>query len=303
MAPREARTLNNLHFLIISGLSGAGKTRVLQSLEDLGYFCVDNLPPGLIPKFAELCSQPENKLQRVALVIDVRGGEFFDSLSESLEYLEDSGFPYKVLFLEADDETLVRRYKETRRRHPLAQQGSVLEGIREERARLQELRGRATWIIDTTDLTPQKLREQIVGIFSRDEDLQRMIITLVSFGFKHGLPLDADLIFDVRFLPNPHYVEALRPLDGNNEKVRDYVLKWPAAQKFLRRLQSLIEFLLPHYEQEGKSQLTIGIGCTGGRHRSVVISEHLAEWLRGKGSTVLVEHRDISREPVGAEER
>ncbi|HEY3316111.1 MAG TPA: RNase adapter RapZ [Bacillota bacterium] len=295
--------MNNLHFLIISGLSGAGKTRVLQSLEDLGYFCVDNLPPGLIPKFAELCSQPENKLQRVALVIDVRGGEFFDSLSESLEYLEDSGFPYKVLFLEADDETLVRRYKETRRRHPLAQQGSVLEGIREERARLQELRGRATWIIDTTDLTPQKLREQIVGIFSRDEDLQRMIITLVSFGFKHGLPLDADLIFDVRFLPNPHYVEALRPLDGNNEKVRDYVLKWPAAQKFLRRLQSLIEFLLPHYEQEGKSQLTIGIGCTGGRHRSVVISEHLAEWLRGKGSTVLVEHRDISREPVGAEER
>ncbi|MHB8926454.1 MAG: RNase adapter RapZ [Bacillota bacterium] len=295
--------MKNVRFVIISGLSGAGKTRVLQSLEDLGYFCVDNLPPGLIPKFAELCSQPENKLTRVALVTDIRGGEFFDSLFESLEYLEESGFPYQILFLEADDETLIRRYKETRRRHPLAQQGSVLEGIREERLRLQELRGRATWIIDTTDLTPQKLREQIVEIFSRDEGLQRLIITLVSYGFKHGLPLDADLIFDVRFLPNPHYVDNLRPLDGNDERVREYVMKWPAAQKFLRRVQSLVEFLLPHYENEGKSQLTVGIGCTGGRHRSVVIAERLAEWLRGKGYTVLVEHRDISREPVGAGER
>jgi len=295
--------MQNVRFVIISGLSGAGKTRVLQSLEDLGYFCVDNLPPGLIPKFAELCSRPESKLTRVALVTDIRGGEFFDSLFESLEYLEESGFPYQILFLEADDETLVRRYKETRRRHPLAQQGSVLEGIREERQRLQELRGRATWIIDTTDLAPQKLREQIIEIFSRDEGLQKMIITLVSFGFKHGLPLDADLIFDVRFLPNPHYVEALRPLDGNDERVREYVMKWPAAQRFLRRLQGLIEFLLPHYEHEGKSQLTVGIGCTGGRHRSVVIAERLAEWIRGKGYTVLVEHRDISREPAGAEER
>ncbi len=295
--------MKNVRFVIISGLSGAGKTRVLQSLEDLGYFCVDNLPPGLIPKFAELCSQPENKLTRVALVTDIRGGEFFDSLFESLEYLEESGFPYQILFLEADDETLIRRYKETRRRHPLAQQGSVLEGIREERLRLQELRGRATWIIDTTDLTPQKLREQIVEIFSRDEGLQRLIITLVSYGFKHGLPLDADLIFDVRFLPNPHYVDNLRPLDGNDERVREYAMKWPAAQKFLRRVQSLVEFLLPHYENEGKSQLTVGIGCTGGRHRSVVIAERLAEWLRGKGYTVLVEHRDISREPVGAGER
>lgn len=295
--------MKNVRFVIISGLSGAGKTRVLQSLEDLGYFCVDNLPPGLIPKFAELCSQPENKLTRVALVTDIRGGEFFDSLFESLEHLEENGVPYQILFLEADDETLVRRYKETRRRHPLAEQGSVLEGIREERHRLQELRGRATWIIDTTDLAPQKLREQIVQIFSRDEGLQRLIITIVSYGFKHGLPLDADLIFDVRFLPNPHYVDTLRPLDGNDERVREYVMKWPAAQKFLRRVQSLVEFLLPHYEHEGKSQLTIGVGCTGGRHRSVVIAERLADWLRGKGYTTIVEHRDISREPVGAGER
>ncbi|MHB0884490.1 MAG: RNase adapter RapZ [Bacillota bacterium] len=295
--------MKNVRFVIISGLSGAGKTRVLQSLEDLGYFCVDNLPPGLIPKFAELCSQPENKLTRVALVTDIRGGEFFDSLFESLEYLEESGVPYQILFLEADDETLVRRYKETRRRHPLAEQGSVLEGIREERQRLQELRGRATWIIDTTDLAPQKLREQMVEIFSRDEGLERMIITFVSYGFKHGLPLDADLIFDVRFLPNPHYVDTLRPLDGNDERVREYVMKWPATQKFLRRVQSLVEFLLPHYEHEGKSQLTIGVGCTGGRHRSVVIAERLADWLRGKGYTTIVEHRDISREPVGAGQR
>ncbi len=288
--------VNNLRFVIITGLSGAGKTQAIRSLEDLGFFCVDNLPPALIPKFAELCMQSSGgAVRQVALVIDIRGGEFFDDLFEALKGLEQVGLPYEVLFLEANDEVLVRRYKETRRRHPLAPQGNILEGIKAERRRLEEIKGKANVIIDTSDLTPQRLREEIFQIFSTEKEHRRIIVTIVTFGFKYGLPLDADLVFDVRFLPNPHYVESLRPLTGKSEEVRDYVLKWPVTGKFMRRLVSLIRFLLPHYVNEGKSQLTIAIGCTGGQHRSVVIGEGLAEVLRGDGNTVVVEHRDIDK--------
>lgn len=287
--------MDNIRLVIVTGLSGAGKTQAIKCLEDLGFFCVDNLPPAFVPKMAELCAQSEGKISRIALGIDLRGGEFFGSTLKALEQLEEAGVPYQILFLEAEDETLVRRYKETRRRHPLAPQGSLQEGIREERRLLQEVRGRANVIIDTTDLTPSRLREQIVQIFTGDQQLQRLIITVVSFGFKFGLPLDSDLVFDVRFLPNPHYVDSLRPYTGKDAPVRNYVFRWPITQKFVRRLIGLVEFLLPHYINEGKTQLMIAIGCTGGQHRSVAVAERLAEVLKEKHYTVLTEHRDVDK--------
>ncbi|MCL5039957.1 MAG: RNase adapter RapZ [Firmicutes bacterium] len=287
--------MSDIRFIIITGLSGAGKSQALHTFEDLGFFCIDNLPPALIPKFAELCLQSEGKINRVALVTDIRGGEFFDHLAEALEDLETIGFAYQILFLEANDETLVRRFKETRRRHPLAPHGRVLEGIQAEKKRLEALKARAYLVLDTSDLTPQKFREQVVQLFAGDEKLGRMIITVVTFGFKYGVPLDADLVFDVRFLANPHYVDILRPLTGNDEEVKRFVLKSPVAQQFLRRLLGLVEFLLPHYVSEGKTQLTVAIGCTGGRHRSVVIGNRLTEFFRERDYVVLVEHRDIEK--------
>lgn len=282
--------------MIITGLSGAGKTQAVRVLEDLGYFCVDNLPPTLIPKFAELCDQSAGAVKRIALVIDIRGGGFFDRTFEVLESLEKAGFPYQILFLEATDETLVRRFKETRRRHPLAPHGRVLEGIKEERLKLEQIRGRARHIIDTTDMTPQALRDEIIKLYGRDKELHPLIVNVVSFGFKHGLPLDADLVFDVRFLPNPQYVKSLRSLDGSDPMVDEYVFKWPISNKFMRRLYSFISFLLPHYISEGKSQLTVAIGCTGGQHRSVAVANRLAEFLRERHHAVVVEHRDVRKE-------
>ncbi|MHB9143742.1 MAG: RNase adapter RapZ [Symbiobacteriia bacterium] len=287
--------MKDLRLVIVTGLSGAGKSQVLKSLEDLGFFCVDNLPPAFIPKMAELSVQSEGKISRVALGVDLRGGEFFDSTLKALTELEEAGFPYQILFLEASDEALVRRYKETRRRHPLAPQGRVLEGIREERERLQALRGRASVMIDTSELTPSQLREQVVDLFTGDQQLQRLIVTVVSFGFKFGLPMDADLVFDVRFLPNPHYVEGLREYNGRHPAVREYVERWPVTRRFERRLTSLMLFLLPQYISEGKTQLAVGIGCTGGKHRSVVVAENLAAALRERGYSVLTEHRDADR--------
>lgn len=285
---------DDVRFIIITGLSGAGKTQAIKALEDLGYFCVDNLPPQLIPKFAELCRHSASS-RRVAVVCDIRGGEFFDAVFGALAELDREGMPYQILFLEANDETLVRRHKETRRRHPLAANGRILEAIEEERRRLQALRGRATKVIDTSDLTPQKFREEIIQIFAGEGGLERLIITVVSFGFKYGLPLDADLVFDVRFLPNPHYVDELRPLTGNDPRVDAYVMSWPVTRRFMRRIADLLDFLLPHYVREGKTQLAVALGCTGGRHRSVVIANHLGEQLRAQGHTVLIEHRDAAR--------
>lgn len=292
-APDRSRP-GDLRLVIISGLSGAGKTQALRSLEDLGFFCIDNLPPALLTKFADLCAQSGQKVRRIALVIDVRGGQFFDDLLLSLRELEEAGIWYEVLFLEAGDEVLVRRFKETRRRHPLAATGGILEAIREERKRLEEIRGRARIIIDTSDLTPGRLREEIFQLFSEDSPLERFVIRVVTFGYKHGLPRDADLVFDVRFLPNPYYVESLKHLSGNDRAVVKYVMKWPVTQEFMKLLEGLIGFLIPHYKNEGKTQLTIAIGCTGGRHRSVVVAERLAEALRRLNNVVLVEHRDIS---------
>lgn len=285
-----------IRFVIVTGLSGAGKSEVSKCFEDLGYFCVDNLPPALIGKFAELCMQSDGRINRVALVVDIRGGGFFDDIAGALGELEEKGFAYEILFLEAQDQALVRRFKETRRRHPLSVSGSVLEGIRSERERLQELRGKATRIVDTTDLSVRDLRRQLTSAYGLSPGGDRFQVSIVSFGYKHGLPLDADLVFDVRFLPNPHYVESLHDLDGNERAVVDYVMKWPTAARFLNRLCDLMDFLLPQYRKEGRSGVLTAVGCTGGQHRSVVIANRLGEYLRERGYLVSIDHRDAEAE-------
>lgn len=284
--------MENFRLVIITGMSGAGKTQVVRAMEDLGYFCVDNLPPMLIPKFAELCVQSAGRVSKIALVVDIRGGEFFDTLVQVLEDLETQGFMYEILFLEASDETLIRRYKESRRRHPMAPFGRVSEGISRERERLEHIRGRATHIIDTSDLATSQLKEKITALFAGERESDRMTVTVVSFGFKYGIPLDADMVFDVRFLPNPFYVESLRRKSGKETDVSDYIGKWPITHQFLDKLGSLIDFLVPNYVKEGKGQLIIAVGCTGGLHRSVFVAEKIYEGLKKKGYRVGVEHRD-----------
>ncbi|MFD0957937.1 RNase adapter RapZ [Paenibacillus chungangensis] len=288
-------TLSKL--VIITGMSGAGKTIAVQSLEDLGFFCVDNLPPVLIPKFAELIEQSNGKIGKVALVIDLRGREFFTALSESLAYMNDHHtINLEILFLDAKDEVLVQRYKESRRRHPLASEGLPLEGIHAERRLLEDLKGSASLVIDTSGLKPQKLKERIIAQFTSVEE-SALSVNVTSFGFKYGIPIDADLIFDVRFLPNPHYVESLRPNTGQHPDVYDYVMKWPETQQFLTKLLDMLQYLIPLYRKEGKSQVVIGIGCTGGKHRSVAIAEYLGRMLGSSDTeTVRVSHRDSLRD-------
>lgn len=288
-----------IRLVIVTGVSGAGKTQALKCLEDLGFFCVDNLPPSFIPKMAEMCEQSEGKLNKLALGIDIRGGQFFHQVVSALEDLEREGFAYTILFLEASDEVLVRRYKESRHRHPLAQEGRVIEAIRKERRLLDDLRGRSSHVIDTSLMSINQFRQEITALFTREnDDGPQIVINVVSFGFKYGLPLDADLVFDVRFLPNPHYVDSLKHLTGHDASVQEYVARWGVTQKFFRRLCGLTGFLLPHYVAEGKRQLTIAIGCTGGQHRSVVIALKLAHWLRERGYAVTDEHRDALRDQV-----
>ncbi len=289
----EPKTGGERRFLIVTGLSGAGKSQALRSLEDMGYFCVDNLPPALMPRFAEIVLDPAGNVNRVAVVVDVRGGSFFKETVWALGELDRMGVPYEIVYLEASPDVLLRRFKETRRRHPLAPLGRVTEGLQEEAVRLEGLRGRAHHVIDTSNLSPLQLRRLLADRFG--DEPERLLVYLVSFGFKHGLPLDADLVFDVRFLRNPHYVPSLQPLGGDEEPVRQYVLRRPASRQFLRRAWSLLRFLLPHYVREGKTQLTIAVGCTGGQHRSVVLVDVLAERLRAEGYKVYVQHRDLPR--------
>lgn len=281
--------------VIVTGLSGAGKTQAVRCLEDLGFFCVDNLPPMLISKFAELCAQASG-INRIALVIDVRGGEFFASVFGVLEELKRQGINYEILFLEASNETLVRRFKESRRPHPLGTSGEILAGIEEERQRLQELRGCAHKIIDTSNLTVAQLKEEITNLYADGEGTaSRLAVTFVSFGYKYGIPLDADLVIDVRFLPNPHYVPALKPLTGLDSPVCDYVFAAPQTSEFMDRLVELLNFLIPHYVKEGKSTLTVAIGCTGGKHRSVALVSRLGELFKKSGYRVAIRHRDVQR--------
>ncbi|MFA7467442.1 MAG: RNase adapter RapZ, partial [Desulfotomaculaceae bacterium] len=268
--------------VIVTGLSGAGKTQALRCLEDMGYFCVDNLPPALIPKFAELCAQSGRHINNIALVVDIRGGEFFQTLSEVLDEMERGDVSFEVLFLEASDETLVRRYKESRRRHPLGRHGEVLRNIQEERQLLEEIRGRSGKIIDTSDLSNQQLKEKLTDLFEYDAEASQLQITVISFGFKYGIPLDSDLVIDVRFLPNPHYDPVMRPMSGNDSPVRDFIFNSPVTAQFMEKFTDLVEFLIPRYIDEGKTTLMIAIGCTGGMHRSVALANRLGDILRQK---------------------
>lgn len=286
-----------IRLVIVTGLSGAGKTQAIRCLEDLGFFCVDNLPPLLIPKITELCQQSDGKIKRVALVMDVRGTLFFDSLGEELHNLHQQGFQYEILFLEASDAVLVRRYKESRRQHPLEEDGSVLEAIHTERKRLQELRGVANIILDTTEMTVHDLKKSLKDIFENLDNGTHFNSTLLSFGYKYGIPLDADLVMDVRFLPNPNYVKELKNFTGLDPRVVEYLFSYKETKSFLRRYYNLLLFLLPYYIKEGKTHLVVAIGCTGGQHRSVALTERLAAKLRSNYQ-VQVHHRDLHRARV-----
>ncbi|HEU4962717.1 MAG TPA: RNase adapter RapZ [Bacilli bacterium] len=283
-----------INLLIITGLSGAGKSVTMQALEDIGFFCVDNLPPALIPKFADLIVQSQGKVTKVGLVCDLRSGDFFRDLFSSLQELESrSHINYQILFLEADDGTIVRRFKETRRRHPMAHDGRIVDGIQEERRMLEEIRGKADLIINTSYLKSSDLRQEIVNRFSHVDD-QHMRVDVMSFGFKHGVPIEADMIFDVRFLPNPHYVDSLRPHTGKHPDVYDYVMKWPVTTTFLNKLIDMVDFLLPQFAKEGKTHVVIGIGCTGGKHRSVALAETLYQHIQEREWASVV-HRDADK--------
>jgi len=289
----SASGLNETQLVIITGMSGAGKTVAIQSFEDLGFFCVDNLPPTLLPKFLELMKESKNKMNKVALVMDLRGREFFDHLFSALDEMAKSWAAPRVLFLDAEDGTLVRRYKETRRSHPLAPSGLPLEGIKLERELLEELKGRAQIIYNTSQSSPRELREKILKEFSGTKETI-FTVNVMSFGFKHGIPIDADLVFDVRFLPNPHYVEHMRPKTGLDVEVSSYVLKWTETNQFLEKVIDLLTFMLPHYKKEGKSQLVVAIGCTGGQHRSVALSEYIGHHFE-QDYHVAITHRDMKR--------
>jgi UPF0042 nucleotide-binding protein len=292
---REDMEGKSIQLIIITGMSGAGKTVAVQSIEDLGYFCVDNLPPILIPKFIELIEQSAASMSKVALVLDLRAREFFDTLFEAIDQLgKKEFFHYQILYLDASDKVLVQRYKETRRRHPLAPDGLPLEGIQQERKILEELKGRAQQTIDTSNLKPAQLREKIVHRFTDNTDNQ-LTVNAMSFGFKYGIPIDADLVFDVRFLPNPHYIDEMRPKTGLDEQVSTYVLKWTETQTFIKKLEDMLSFLLPHYQREGKSQVVVAIGCTGGKHRSVTLAEYLQKRFADEYTT-RVSHRDITKD-------
>lgn len=288
-----------MRFVIITGISGAGKSQVIKSMEDLGFFCVDNLPPSLIPKFAEICYQSTGKMEKVALVIDIRGRELLNDLFPGLAAIKDAGFSYEILFLDASDEALIKRFKESRRAHPLAPDGRLTKGIVEERKILQDIKNKANYIIDTSNLTPRQLKEEIVSIFVEGKAFRGIVISIISFGFKYGIPVDCDLVFDVRFIPNPYYISHMKKLTGKHETVKEYVLGAKETVDFLDKLNDMLEFLIPNYIKEGKIQLIIGIGCTGGRHRSVAIADSLNKSLVEKQHRVVIDHRDIEKDGRG----
>ncbi len=282
-------------FILVTGLSGAGKTQALHFFEDIGYYCVDNLPPALVPTFAELVARAKPARNRIAVCVDARTGEDLANLPDYLGAVGELGLRPNVLFLDSSDAVLLRRYSESRRRHPASPAGSIEEGIACERRLLGPIRGRADQIVDTSALTPAALRERIAGIFAGPQEKGRIVVSVETFGFKNGLPPDADMVFDVRFLPNPHYDEELRPKTGLDADVRDFVLNNETAQEFLKRLRGFLKFLLPQYASEQKSYLTIAIGCTGGRHRSVAIAQEVGLLLRDLQYEARMRHRDIER--------
>ena len=285
---------NEVEVVVITGMSGAGKSVAMQSFEDLGFFCIDNLPPELMPTFLELMMKSENKMRRIAAVMDTRGGDLFHSITQALDQISSlEHVKTTVLFLEASDETLVSRYKETRRNHPLSNSGTILEGIHRERLALSEIKGHAKMIVNTSGMKPKALREQLMSAFSTQEK-EPFRVHFTSFGFKHGMPIDADVVFDVRFLPNPFYIEELRPKTGNDKEVYDYVLKWNDTQLLIEKLTDLFQFIIPQYKNEGKAQAVIAFGCTGGQHRSVTLANYFSDYFKDD-FTVMLSHRDIDK--------
>ena len=284
-----------MKFVIVTGMSGAGKSTALKMLEDMGYFCVDNLPIALLPKFAELAHAPGSDISQVAVGVDIRNGRSLDEMASVLENLKASGVAYQILYLEASDEVLVKRYKETRRAHPLAKQGRVEDGIRLEREKLLYLKENATYILDTSQLLTRELKKALEQILVEEKNFKNLMITVLSFGFKYGIPNDCDLVFDVRFLPNPYYVDGLKYKTGNDEEVQDFVMGYEISHIFLGKLVDMLNFLIPNYILEGKNQLVIGIGCTGGQHRSVAITKALADFIKQKGYQATENHRDMTR--------
>lgn len=283
--------------IIVTGMSGSGKTQACRCLEDLGYFCVDNLPPVFMPKFIELCSHASSHVNKVVFVVDTRSREFFDNLVHILENMDKKNLEYEMLFMDASDDAIIRRYKETRRRHPMAPSSRISDGVARERARLESVRGKATYLIDTSNMSKAELRDKLKLLFGKT-DGSNMNISILSFGFKFGMPMDADIVLDVRFLPNPFYVESLKHKSGSVSEVAEYIAEKPITQEFLKRLDNLIEFLIPQYVKEGKSQLVIAVGCTGGMHRSVFTAKHIFELISNNGYTVNLEHRDLMKNDV-----
>ena len=285
-----------MRFVIVTGMSGGGKSTALRMLEDVGFYCVDNLPVPLIEKFVELIAMPNSEVGKVALGLDVRADQPFEDAQKVLEKLKENGYSFEILFMEASDQVLLKRYKETRRMHPLSPDGRVEDGILKERKILQDIRSKADYVIDTSKLLTRELKEEIDRIFVKNEEYNSLMITILSFGFKHGIPADADLVFDVRFLPNPFYIDELKYKTGNDKEVQDYVMSFPEAETFIDKLCDMLSFLIPNYVKEGKYQLVIGIGCTGGKHRSVTLANRLYSRLKNKGNYGLkIAHRHVGQ--------
>ncbi|MBU5474986.1 MAG: RNase adapter RapZ [Clostridiales bacterium] len=288
-----------MKFVILTGMSGAGKSTALKMLEDMGYFCVDNLPIALIEKFAELADMPGSETQKVAVGIDIRSGQHLEGLQGVLENLRNNGKQFQILYLDSTDEVLVKRYKETRRTHPLSGGERVDRGIAEERVRMEFLKKQADYILDTSNMLTRELKTELEKIFVQNQSYRNLFITIVSFGFKYGIPTDSDLVFDVRFLPNPYYVEGLRAKTGNDKEIQEFVMKYKEANEFLDKLEDMLRFLIPNYIAEGKTQLVISIGCTGGKHRSVTLANALYHRLENeKEFGIKIEHRDIQKDAL-----
>lgn len=284
-----------MEFVVITGMSGAGKSQTIKYMEDMGFYCVDNMPPKLFVKFAEICSSSDSAITKVAFAIDTRGGVLFSELIECIDDFEKNIGSCELLFLDASTDTLVKRYKETRRTHPLAQNGKLIAGIENERDMLRDIREKADIVIDTSALKPKELRDKLRDAFDIETESEAMQINVLSFGFKYGLPIDSDLVFDVRFLPNPFYIPELKEKTGLDREVSDYVKASPVTVEFSDKLMDMIDFLIPHYTEEGKSNLVIAVGCTGGKHRSVTIANEIYTFLVSKGLNAYITHRDINK--------
>lgn len=285
-----------MRFVVVTGMSGGGKRTALKMLEDAGFYCVDNLPVSLVEKFVELIAMPNSEISKVALGLDVRADQSFEDATRILEQLKHKGYKFEILFMDADEQALIKRYKESRRVHPLAEDGRVEDGVRKERSVLETIRKNADYVIDTSNLLTRELKEELERIFVKNEEYNSLMVTVMSFGFKHGMPADADLVFDVRFLPNPFYIEELKAKTGNDKAVQDYVMSFPEAENFMEKLTDMIQFLIPNYVKEGKYRLVIAIGCTGGKHRSVTLTNELYQRMKNQGNYgIKLYHRDVDK--------